>query len=380
MPSVMESKAHLSYNDYTVGWICPLSVEVAAARLMLDESHPLLPSLSNDRNTYCFGRIGKHNVVIATLGRGEYGTNLITKVAVQLLSSFPAIRFCLMVGIGGGVPSKNVDIRLGDVVVSKPTDTFGGVIQYDIGKKSSSGQIERTGMLHRPPRILLTALATLQAHHLTEDSRIGEFISNLQMTPRQMSFFTRPTQEDCLFQAEYDHRLDGTCANCDRSKLLPRPPRESKEPVIHYGLIGSTNQVVRDGKVRDRLARDLGICCVDLELAGLMNHFPGLAIRGICDYADSHKSKEWQPYAALVAAAYAKELLLIVPDDQVHSTPTAQLTLADAAEGSKSKLTPTDAVIVVLGPTGVGKSHFIRAATGDSSIKVGATLESGKCS
>ncbi|KAJ5118862.1 hypothetical protein N7448_010567 [Penicillium atrosanguineum] len=113
-----------------------------------------------------------------------------------------------------------------------------------------------------------------------------------------------------------------------------------------------------------------------MELAGLMNHFPGLVIRGICDYADSHKSKEWQPYAALVAAAYAKELLLMVPDDQVHSTPTARLTLADAAESSKSKLTPADAVIVVLGPTGVGKSHFIRAATGDSSIKVGATLES----
>jgi tetratricopeptide (TPR) repeat protein len=52
--------------------------------------------------------------------------------------------------------------------------------------------------------------------------------------------------------------------------------------------------------------------------------------------------------------------------------------ISDAAEASKPKLTPEDAVIVVLGPTGVGKSHFIRAATGDSSIKVGATLQSGK--
>lgn len=376
----MESKAHLSYNDYTVGWICALSVEIEAAMLMLDECHPSLPSLPNDQNTYVFGRIGKHNVVIASSPSGAYGTDSATIVAVQLLSSFQAIRFGLMVGIGGGVPSKNVDIRLGDIVVSKPTDTFGGVIQYDIGKKSSGVQIERTGMLHRPPRILLTALVTLQVHHLRKGSRVGEFISNLQMTPRQMRFFTRPTQDDCLFQAEYDHRTDGTCINCDQSKLLPRTPRESKEPVTHYGLIGSTNKIVRDGRVRDRLAKDLGICCVDMELAGLMNHFPGLVIRGICDYSDSHKSKEWQAYAALVAAAYAKELLLIVPDDQVHSTPTARLTLADAAEGSKSKLTPADAVIVILGPTGVGKSHFIRAATGDSSIKVGATLESGKCS
>lgn len=375
----MESKVHLSYNDYTVGWICALSVEIQAAMLMLDERHPSLPSVLNDQNTYVFGRIGKHNVVIASSLSG--GTGSATIVAVQLLSRFPSIRFGLMVGIGGGIPSKNVDIRLGDVVVSQPTDTFGGVIQYDIGKMSSSGPIERKGMLHRPPRILLTALATLQAHHSTEDSRVGEIISNLQVTPQQMRLMSRPTQDDCLFQAEYDHHWEnGTCINCDRSKLLPRPPRESKEPVIHYGLIGSTNQVVKDGRVRDWLARDLGICCVDMELAGLMNYFPGLVIRGICDYADSHKSKKWQSYAALVAAAYAKELLLTVPDDQVHSTLTARVTLANAAEGSKSKLTPADAVIVVLGPTGVGKSHFIRAATGDSSIKVGATLESGKCS
>jgi hypothetical protein len=69
-----------------------------------------------------------------------------------------------------------------------------------------------------------------------------------------------------------------------------------------------------------------------MEAAGLMNDFPCLVIRGICDYADTHKNKEWQGYAAAVAAAYAKELLLVVPVDQIHSTPTAQNTLADSGE------------------------------------------------
>lgn len=119
---------------------------------------------------------------------------------------------------------------------------------------------------------------------------------------------------------------------------------------------------------------------MDMELAGLMNHFSGLVIRGIYNYIDSHKSKEWQLYTALTVAAYAKELLLVVLDNQVQSNPTAQLTLADATEGSKSRLTPADAVIVVLGPTRIGKSHFIQAATRDSLIKVGATLESGNYS
>jgi nucleoside phosphorylase len=139
---------------------------------------------------------------------------------MQLLSSFHTIRFGFMVGIGGGVPSSSADIRLGDIVVSQPTETSGGLIQYDSGKALSGGQFKRTGMLNRPPKVLLTALATLQAHHLTEDSQSVGFISNLQakLSPHKATKFTRPTQEDCLFQAEYKHVASDTCINCDRSE------------------------------------------------------------------------------------------------------------------------------------------------------------------
>ncbi len=89
---------------------------------------------------------------------------------------------------------------------------------------------------------------------------------------------------------------------------------------------------MKSGERRDRLARDLGVLCMEMEAAGLMNGFPCLVIRGICDYADSHKNKEWQGYAAAVAAAYAKELLLVIPVGQIHSTPTARNTLADSGE------------------------------------------------
>lgn len=326
----MEARAPLTRDDYTVGWICALPVETAAAKLMLDEIHPPLPRLPMDQNTYIFGSIGQHNIVITSLPSGAYGNISAATVGMQLLSSFHAIRIGLMVGIGGGVPSSNPDIRLGDIVVSQPTDTSGGVIQYDLGKVLSGGLFQRTGMLNRPPKVLLTALATLQAYHLTEDSRVVEFISNIQakMSPRKATKFARPAQEDCLFQVEYDHVASDTCISCDRSKLSPRPSRNHDEPVVHYGLIGSANQVVKDGRRRDQLARDLGVCCLEMEAAGLINDFPCLVIRGICDYADSHKNTEWQGYAAAVAAAFAKELLLVVPIDQIASTPTARDTLA----------------------------------------------------
>jgi nucleoside phosphorylase len=58
-----------------------------------------------------------------------------------------------------------------------------------------------------------------------------------------------------------------------------------------------------------------------MEAAGLMDNFPCLVIRGICDYADSHKNKQWQGYAAATAAAYAKELLSMIHPSQVEETP-----------------------------------------------------------
>jgi hypothetical protein len=76
---------------------------------------------------------------------------------------------------------------------------------------------------------------------------------------------------------------------------------------------------MKDGVSRDRLSAELGgVLCFEMEAAGLMNEFSCLVIRGICDYADSHKNKTWQPYAAATAASCAKELLLLIAAAQVR--------------------------------------------------------------
>ena len=303
----------LSRGDYTVGWVCALPVERACATSMLDQVHCNFPVLPTDHNTYTLGRIGNHNIVVACLPNGEYGIASAATVATQLLSSFPSIRFGLMVGIGGGVPNKDVDIRLGDVVVSKPTGGYGGVIQYDYGKAVHGG-LTRTGTLNRPPNLILTALAVLEANHLAGQSRIPELLSEMASKLGQnASNFTLHDQEDQLYLSDYQHIIHATCELCDKTKVISRPPRTKHEPMVHYGLIASGNQVVKDSHLRDRLGRELGVYCVEMEAAGLMNGFPCLVIRGICDYADSHKNKEWQGYAAASASAYAKELLLIMP-------------------------------------------------------------------
>jgi nucleoside phosphorylase len=99
--------------------------------MMLDKTHPQLSqptAIAGDDNSYMLGEISGHSIVIACLPSGAYGTIPAATVAAHMLTTFPSIRFGLMVGIGGGVPSITDDIRLGDVVVSKPTDVLGGVV------------------------------------------------------------------------------------------------------------------------------------------------------------------------------------------------------------------------------------------------------------
>jgi nucleoside phosphorylase/tetratricopeptide (TPR) repeat protein len=304
----------LTHDDYTVAWICALPLELAAAKTMLDESHPLLLQPKTDHNAYTLGSISGHNVVIACLPSGVYGTISASTVVSHLVSTYTNIRFGLMVGIGGGVPSNNADIRLGDVVVSKPTGTSAGVIQYDYGKMLHDGQFQHTGSLNRPPPILLKAMAQMESDYMTGKRLVSRtMIDALQKNEGMKEKFSRP-QNDWLFQPTYNHKvIRSDCSECDQSQLVNRPLRTSNDPYIHYGLIASGDQVMKDASTRDSIAQKLDILCFEMEAAGLMDELPSLAIRGICDYCDSHKQKQWQRYAALAAAAYAKALLLKVP-------------------------------------------------------------------
>ena len=117
----------LSHEDYTVGWICALPLEMSAAKMMLDETYSNLPQPDTDHNAYTLGRINGHNVVIACLPSGVYGTTSAATVGSQMRCTFPKIQFGLMVGIGGGVPCHSADIHLGDVVVSQPTGGSSGL-------------------------------------------------------------------------------------------------------------------------------------------------------------------------------------------------------------------------------------------------------------
>ncbi|KAJ5663013.1 hypothetical protein N7507_003744 [Penicillium longicatenatum] len=243
----------LGYEAYTVGIVCALEFEISAVRYMLDKEHARLPRKPGDSNLYILGELSGHNVILASLP-GSQGKSAAAIVARDIARTFPSIELRLMVGIGGGVPSRKNDIRLGDVVKS-------------------------------------------------DELRIS---------------YQRPLEADELFRSEYRHVPNkATCQLCDRTKLVHRQAREPI-PKIYYGLIASGDQVIRSAsnaaEIDERVSGD--IMCFEMEAAGIATEYSCIAIQGVSDYADSHKNDTWQHYAAGVAAGCAKELLSYVDPPQ----------------------------------------------------------------
>ena len=316
-------------EDYTVGWICALSIESVAAQSFLDEEHARLAYQDpQDNNDYTLGKIGDHNVVIAVLPMGRYGTTSAAMVARDMIRSFPNIRIGLMVGIGGGAPTLENDIRLGDVVVSISKNGQGEVLQYDFGRTIQSQKFQRIPSQNNVPISLQTAVHGLQGQHERKGHKLQEAIENaLQNNKRMRKKYGRPNPHtDRLYTSACEHTRDqiGICFDIcgdDPANTVHRDIREEDEddPAIYYGIIASANSLMKDALMRDALAKEYNILCFEMEAAGLLNHFPCLVIRGICDYSDTHKHDQWHGYAAMTAAAYAKDLLNRIPPSKIEA-------------------------------------------------------------
>ncbi|KAK8137367.1 hypothetical protein PG984_005307 [Apiospora sp. TS-2023a] len=342
-------KKKLRREDYHVAWIAPVSnLELLPARLMLDEKHDVPEyDTSYDDNIYTCGSMVGHNVVIASCPPGLIGNVNAGQVAGSMFKTFANIRMALLVGIGGGVPRspnsdrRTPDVRLGDVVVGWPGDGKPACVYYDLGKRHTDGRFEMSGTIDRPDRVLLNALGALESDHEMDETNFQEHRERLLAWKGKRNFAFPGLEEDLLFQADYKHdeeSMEG-CASCDTSKLVDRPARTEADAagfIFHRGRIATGNAVVRTGVERDEISeRCGGVLCIEMEAAGVDASRPCLVVRGISDYADSHKSDVWQSYAAGNAVVFSRELLRKIPPSKVLGM-----------EGSSSKVSESKAPFI----------------------------------
>ncbi|KAG8159751.1 hypothetical protein KVR01_010388 [Diaporthe batatas] len=323
----------LEPTSYHVAWICAVAdLELIPALLMLDESHER-PDIDTqyDDNSYEFGTMGGHNVVVATCPDAMTGQVNVSHIVGPLFRTFTAIKMTLLVGIGGGVPQKHLfsdplrDVRLGDVVVGWPSHADGkpAVVYYDSGR-SLVDQFQTTTNLNRPHMVLLKALPFLRTRHTLGKLNFHTYLARLQQHEELGSQYRHPGLEhDVLFESAYKHvgGYNSYCVGCDKANLVEREPRTESQKdkfVFHQGRIATGNAVIQDGIKRDAINdQHQDVFCIEMEAAGVDINSSCLVIRGISDYADSHKNDRWRAYAAGKAVVFARELLGNIPASDV---------------------------------------------------------------
>jgi len=301
--------------DFEIAIICALPIEADAVDALFDhhwdDNGPAYDKAAGDSNAYSVGAIGRHNVVLAHMpGMGKANA---AAVAANCRASFPNIKLAVVVGICGAVPfgPDGDEIILGDVIISD------GVVQYDFGRRLPERFVRKDTLLDalgRPSvevRALLAKLKGLRGRKMLRDSMAG-YMEALRAEPELAADYPG-IGWDRLFEPTYRHIGDGkSCEECGcNGKVVPRRRlgQGSPQPVVHFGLIASGDAVMKSGEDRDTIALQEGIMAFEMESAGVWDNFPCVVIKGACDYADSHKTKAWQRYAAATAAACMKAFL-----------------------------------------------------------------------
>lgn len=341
-----------SRSEVTIAVLCALSKEFNAVAAVFDESWESAHygKTQGDPNTYTIGRLGPHYVVavlIAGMGKVQSAT-----AAAGVRSSFVGIRLGLVVGICGGAPKTpgtseeaGDEILLGDVIITNK------LVQTDFGRQLPDAVYikdtldDSLGRHSSEVRGFLKALGTFQiAKDLRNDT--ARNLTELLSVDGFEKFRHPGFAQDKLFPSEYRHKhhqagkcsvcdgcdsssgkvcdvaLNSTCEalGCDESGLVVRSrltslkqseimEPELYKPAIHIGTMGSSDQVIKSASHRDMWTSSHQIIGFEMEGAGAWDSFPTILIKGVCDYADSHKNKSWQGYASASAAACLKAVL-----------------------------------------------------------------------
>ncbi|CAH0553926.1 unnamed protein product [Brassicogethes aeneus] len=279
-----------------------------------------------ESNVYTLGNIGAHRIVctkLPSVGHTREAMTAAGNTTTRLLGTFQKVDYVFLVGVGGGVPhytDYNKHVRLGDVVISCPTKNK-YVYLYCENATAKEGGFDFEIKPYGPQNLNLQRIAE-QLKSNAETSGNGAsspppwlnyLRDGLSVLGSNESDFQAPSADtDKLFMSIGEKDLIEVSHPVPQDKSLKRL---EGCPRLHLSPIASGRQVVKDDRLRQQFAAQVGALAFDCEFDAVIESVLGnckdsfVCIRGISDYKDGTRRKEWQPFASLAAAAVMKALI-----------------------------------------------------------------------
>lgn len=324
LPSTQSSTSASTIN---LAILTALPCEFSAALRQLDEydadrkrlSDAIAINCKSEFFVFVQGRIwGQPLLLVRLVNPGVVDA---TGTAHHIVENYRDIKLIIVVGVCAGVakPPHGADLFIGDVVIGNAVLSYADGLHWHPDKVAPrNNQLQR--LASRKVRSLLGLL---------EDGLLrSQFEDELN---RRKS---RPPDLERLFPPDYHHvhrrssrlactcnpdtgeaceaALQGSCSavGCEDSMRVDRTTPDDGRIHVRIGPYASAPIVMRNPAIRDQMAERFGILAFEMELAGLWAfETPVVPIKGVCDFADSHKNKEWQGFAADTAACAMREFI-----------------------------------------------------------------------
>jgi nucleoside phosphorylase len=277
-----------------------------------------------ESNVYTLGNIGAHRIVctkLPTVGHTREAMTAAGNTTTRLLGTFQKVDYVFLVGVGGGVPhytDYNKHVRLGDVVISHPLSKKDVYIYCESAKASDKGY-DFEVKHYSPSNFSLQDIASrLKSSDIGDNGTVSPWVNYLRdglntLGSQIETDFKPPSVEtDKLYMTIGERDLIEVAHPVPQDKTVKR---QEGCPRIHLSTIASGRQVVRDDRLRQQFASEVGALAFDCEFDAVIESVLGnckdsfIIIRGISDYKDGTRRKEWQPYASLAAASVMKAII-----------------------------------------------------------------------
>ncbi|KAJ8881794.1 hypothetical protein PR048_018280 [Dryococelus australis] len=320
MPTMTSSK------QPTIAIITAQYCEKLAVDAMIENKETFVRYTTvGESNVYTLGNIGAHRIVctkLPTVGHTREAMTAAGNTTTRLLGTFQKVDYVFLVGVGGGIPhftDYNKHVRLGDVVVSYPINGHKYVYIYcENTKKSADGNYEFETKAYSPANPCLQDIAVKLKSQVEHEDCSPPWMQYLQdglvsLRSDSEQDFSQPSPEtDKLYMSIGDRDLIEVAHPAPLDGVSTRLERG---PKLHLSPVASGRAVAREDQLRQRFSDQFGALAFDSEFDAVVESVIGncrdsfVCLRGIADYKDGTRRKEWQPYASLVAASVMKTII-----------------------------------------------------------------------